>query len=99
MLLEKSKKSLSLNYKPVGMILKNWCLSNHMFIHIGKTSLMTAGSRRTVGNISMEIFINGEIVKEVENQKLFGVIIDKSLSWDKLIDVVCLNVTRRNTLM
>ena len=35
---------------------ENWCLSNHMFIHIGKTSLMTAGSRQTVGNISIEIF-------------------------------------------
>ena len=78
---------------------KNWCLSNHMFIHIGKTSLMTAGSRQTVGNISMEIFIDGEIIKEVENQKLLGVIIDKTLSWDKQIDAVCLNVTRRITLM
>ena len=75
--------------------LKNWCLS----IHIGKTSLMTAGSRQAVGNISMEIFIDGEIIKEVENQKLLGVIIDKTLSWDKQIDAVCLNVTRRITLM
>ena len=91
--------SLSLNYKPVQMILKNWCLSNHMFIHIGKTSLMTAGSRQTVGNISMKIFIDGEIIIEVENQKLLGVIIDKTLSWDKQIDAVCLNVTRRITLM
>ena len=78
---------------------KNWCLSNHMLIHIGKTSLMTAGSRQTVGNISMEIFIDGEIIKEVENQKLLVVIIDKTLSWDKQIDAVCLNVTRRITLM
>ena len=65
-----------------------------MFIQIGKTSLMTAGSRQTVSNISMEFFIDGEIIKEVENQKLLGVIIDKTLSWDKQIDAVCLNVTR-----
>ena len=78
---------------------KNWCLSNHMFIHIGKTSLMKAGSRQTVGNISMEIFIDRGNYKEVENQKLLGVIIDKTLSWDKQIDAVCLNVTRRITLM
>ena len=77
---------------------KNWYLSNHMFIHIGKASLMTAGSRQTVGNITMEIFIDGEIIKEVENKKLLGVIIDKTLSWDKQIDSVCLNVTRRITL-
>ena len=78
---------------------KNCCVSNHLFIHIGKTSLMTAGSLQTVGNISMEIAIDGEIIKEVENQKLLGVIIDKTLSWDKQIDAVCLNVTRRITLM
>ena len=35
---------------------KNWCLSNHMFIHIGKTSLMTAGSRQNIGHINMEVF-------------------------------------------
>ena len=70
-----------------------------MFIHIGKTSLTTAGSRQTVGNISMEFFIDWEIIKEIENQKLLGVIIDKTLSWDKQIDAVCLNVTRRITLM
>ena len=51
---------------------KNWCLSNYMFIHIGKTSLMTADSRQTVGNISMNFFIDGEIIKELENQKLLG---------------------------
>ena len=78
---------------------KNWCLSNLMFIHIIKTSFMTAGSRQTVGTISMEIFIDGEIRKEVQNQRLLEVIIDKTLSWDKQIDAVCLNVTRRITLM
>ena len=70
-----------------------------MFIHIGKTSLVTAGSCQTVGIVSMGSFIDGEIIKEVENQKLLGVIIDKTLSGDKQIDAVCLNVTRRITLM
>ena len=62
-----------------------------MFIHIGKTSLMTAGSRQNIGHINMEVFIDGEIIKEVENQKLLGIITDKTLSWDKQIDVFCLN--------
>ena len=70
-----------------------------MFIHIGKTSLMTAGSRQNIGHINMEVFIDGELIKEVENQKLLGIIIDKTLSWDKQTDVVCLNVTRRITQM
>ena len=79
------------------MILKTG--ANHMFIHIGKTSLMTAESHQNIGYIDMEAFIDGEIIKEVENQKLLEIIIDKTLSWDKRIDAVCLNVTRRITLM
>ena len=56
---------------------KNWCLSNNMSIHIGKTSVMTVGSRQNVANLDvMEICIDNEIIKEVENQKLLGVIID-----------------------
>ena len=70
-----------------------------MFIHIGKTSVMATGSHQNIGHINMEVFIDGEIIKEVENQKLLGVIIDKTLSWDKQIDAVCLNVTKRITLM
>ena len=63
---------------------KNRCLSNNMFIHIGKTSVMTVGSRQKVANLDvMEICIDNEIIKEVENQKLLGVIIDKTLAWDK----------------
>ena len=61
---------------------------------------MTVGSRQNVANLDvMEICIDNEIIKEVENQKLLGVIIDKILAWDKQINAVCLNITRRITLM
>ena len=79
---------------------KNWYLSNNMFIHVGKTSVTTVGSRHNVANLDvMEICIDNEIIKEVENRKPLGVIIDKTLAWDKQIDAVCLNITRRITLM
>ena len=93
------KKTVELKLQTSTDDLKNWCLSNHMFIHIGKTSLMTAGSRQNIAHIKMEVFIDGEIIKEVESQNLLGIIIDKTLSCDKQIDAVCLNVTRRITSM
>ena len=37
--------------------------------------------------------------KDAESQKLLGVIIDRTLSWDKQIDSVCLNITRRIILL
>ena len=61
---------------------------------------MIVGSRQNVANLDvMEICIDNEIIKEVENQKLLGVIIDKTLAWDKQINAVCLNITRIITLM
>ena len=35
----------------------------------------------------------------VDSHKLLGVIIDKHLSWDKQIDTVCLNITRKISLL
>ena len=79
---------------------KDWCLKNDMRIHLKKTSVMTVGSRQALTKIdSLKILLDNELIKSVENQKLLGIIIDKSLTWDKQIDAVCLNVTRRITLL
>ena len=79
---------------------KTWCLSNGMYVNIGKTSVMTIGSRSKLSHTeSIRIFLHDELVKEVDNQKLLGVIIDKTLTWDKQIDAVCLNITKRITLL
>ena len=83
---------------------KTWCLSIGMYINIGiysfKTSVMTVGSRSKLSHTKfIRIFLHGELVKEVDKQKLLGVIIDKPLTWDIQIDAVCLNITRRITLL
>ena len=79
---------------------KDWCLKNDMRIHLKKTSVMTVGSRQALTKIdSFKILLDNELINSVENQKLLGIIIDKSLTWDKQIDAVCLNVTRRITLL
>ena len=45
------------------------------------------------------IIIDDDDISNVDNQKLLGIIIDKTLSWDKQMDSVCLNITRRITLL
>ena len=71
-----------------------------MRIHLKKTSVMTVGFRQALTKIdSLKILLDNELIKSVENQKLLGIIIVKSLTWDKQIDAVCLNVTRRITLL
>ena len=79
---------------------KIYCKHNKMYVHVGKTSIMILGSRQNIAEIeSFEIFIDNEIIKQVDNQKLLGIIIDQTLSWDKQIDMVALNISRRITLL
>ena len=71
-----------------------------MYINIGKTSVRSIGSHsKLLHTQSIRLFLHDELVKEVDNQKRLGVIIDKTLTWDKQIDAVCLNITRKITLL
>ena len=71
-----------------------------MYVHVGKTSFMLIGTHQNLSLVeSIEIYVDNEIIKEVENQKLLGVMIGKHLSWDKQIDIVSLKITRRITLL
>ena len=45
------------------------------------------------------LYIENQVIQNADQQKLLGVIIDENLSWDKQINAVCLNITRRITLM
>ena len=79
---------------------KTYCIQNKMYVHVGKTSFVLIGTRQNLSLMaSIEIYVDNEIIKEVENQKLLGVMTDKHLSWDKQIDMVSLNITRRITLL
>ena len=71
-----------------------------MFVNLTKTSSMSIGSSQNLSNYDeLNITIDKEDISNVHNQKLLGIIIDKTLSWDKQIDSVCLNITRRITLL
>ena len=79
---------------------KTYCKQNKMYVHVGKTSLMIIGSRQNTSRTeSIEIYLENEIIKQVDNQKLLGVTIDQTLSWDKQVDIVALNISKRITLL
>ena len=61
---------------------------------------MTIGTRQNLSNIhDINIIIDNEHISNVDSQNLPGIIIDKTLSWEKQIDSVCLNISRRITLL
>ena len=69
------------------------CSFEKYLLHVDWNQAITRENRLT------QYFSRNEQIKAVDCQKLLGIIIDKSLTWDKQIDAVCLNVTRRITLL
>ena len=54
-----------------------------MIVNIVKTSTMTAGTRQILNNNdALEIYMDGELLRAVDKQKLLGVVIDKHLTFD-----------------
>ena len=70
-----------------------------MCINIPETTCMTLGPRRNLNRNEAIENIEGQLIQSVEQQKLFGVVTDRSLTWNKQIDAVCLNIFRRITLL
>ena len=72
-----------------------WCIENDMYVNIPKTSVMSIGTRQNLLNSDLlQIYLNDELLRTTDTQKLLGVIIDKNLIWDNQIDSVCFNITR-----
>ena len=70
----------------------DWCISNNMYVHLQKTSLMWFGTWQNLQHLdSLEIYLDDELIRQVDSQKLLGITLDSTLNWDEQINVVCLN--------
>ena len=79
-----------------------WCNDNNMILNTEKTKVMLVGSeRRHAANDSdIRIKVNeNTFITSVETQKLLGVFIDKTLSCDTHIDILCTIIVSRISLM
>ena len=96
----KRKDIVETKLQSSGTDLQTWCIDNEMYVNIPKTSVMSIGTRHNFLNSDMiQMYINDELLRITDTQKLLGVIIDKNLISDSPIDSVCLNITQRITLM
>ena len=96
----KQKQIVQIDLQQGSSNFDDWCLKNDMRIHLKKDMLMSTGTRQTLMQLdSLDILLKDEHIETVDSQKLLGIIIDKSLTWDKQVDAVCLNVSRRITLL
>ena len=54
----------------------SWCLSNNMHVNLQKTFIMWVGTWQTLLHMnSPDIYLENEIIKQVDTQKLLGFII------------------------
>ena len=71
-----------------------------VYQHAKKTTQMILGTQRNLNRGEQaEAYLDQELVQMVKTQKLFGVMTDYILSWDDPVEMVCLNITRRITLL
>ena len=73
-----------------------WCIDNNMGVHYGKAHSFVVGSKHMT---SASITINEHVIESVNAQKNLGITIDKNLTWEQQIYLVCQSVSRKLTLM
>ena len=65
----KDSKIVESKLQVVSTDFKTYCIQNKMYVHVGKTSFMLIGTHQNLSLVeSIEIYVDNEIIKEVENQ-------------------------------
>ena len=78
----------------------DWSIQNNLPIHYGKLTTMTLGSRYKIQQAGqLNITIEDVQLKPVSSQKLLGIHIDETLSWNSHIDYLCSIISSRITLL
>ena len=66
---------------------KSYCVVNKLSMNLPNTSLMILGTRQNLAhNNKIEVYLDNQLIENVQKQKLLGVIVDPTLSWDKQAD-------------
>ena len=73
-----------------------WYIDNNMGVHYGKTHAFVVGSKHmTSANEGISVIINEHSIESVSPQKHLDITIDKNLTWEQQIVLVCRNVSRK----
>ena len=78
----------------------DWSIRNKSPIHYGKSNTMILGSRHKIQQAGQLNITIGDIqLNPVSSQKLLGLHIDETLSWNPHIDYLCSIISSRITLL
>ena len=81
--------------------INEWCNNNDMVINTHKSNVMLVGSNRRLqcNELNLNVFYNETLLNEVKCEKLLGIHIDNTLSWDQQIGKVSSLISSRIGLL
>ena len=94
--------SSSTQLNEVTRTVSSWADDNRMSLNTSKTKsflFTTLQKRTTLTNSALNVQIGVRYVEQVHHAKLFGVMIDRSMSWERYIDTVCCIVSAKLSLL
>lgn len=79
--------------------ISNWCKINNMLIHPSKSKCMLIGSKFKLRKVNaLQLMINGSLLENVTSQKVLGILVENTLTWQKQIENVCQNLNSKLNL-
>ena len=79
--------------------ISQWLAANKLSLNVGKSKLLIFTNQKSKNNEDIELFINGERLKEVDFAKYLGVLIDNKLNWTNQIDAINLKLSKGTGLL
>ena len=73
--------------------LRNWLMANKLSLNVAKTEFMLIGPKRMKTDSSLNILIENKQIKQVNECKTLGILIDQHLSWNNNTKNICKKVT------
>ena len=76
--------------------LKEWLINNKLSLNLSKTEFIVIGSKPMVSRISdrtINLKIDDKEIKQVQESKSLGVLLDQHLSWNSNTDVICKKIS------
>lgn len=74
-------------------LVRNWLIENKLQMHPAKSKFMFIGSSYNLSNKTCEqrVVVNNVSILRTGTHKCLGVLVDKKLSWDSHIQMICKN--------
>ena len=73
--------------------LRNWLMANKLSLNVAKTEFMLIGPKRMKTDSTINILIENKQIKQVNECKTLGILIDQHLSWNNNTKNICKKVT------